>query len=131
MSLCWAARGGEALELSNPLSGELGITSAATCLPACLPGAKITDTHIHTYKEYAHRYSQSNQYMHREKDSRHIGDFFGSYLVGLYPENHNPKSQSRPHWTKLTHACFDQKIISMAFSPKKCEKRSKYTETAA
>ena len=99
--------------------------------PARLPGAKITDTHIHTYKEYAHRYSETTQYMHREEDSRHIGDFFGSYLVGLYPENHNPKSQSRPHWTKLTHACFDQKIISMAFSPKKCEKRSKYTETAA
>ena len=60
--------------------------------------------------------------MHREEDSRHIGDFFRSCLVGFYPENQNPKFQSGRHWTKLTHACFDQKIMNqpqnlMAFSP--------------
>ena len=46
VSLCWAARGGEALELSNPLSGELGITSAATCLPARSQNHRHTHSYI-------------------------------------------------------------------------------------
>ena len=119
LSLCWAARGVRHWSWVIRWVASWGLPRQP---PACLPGAKITDTHIHTYKEYAHRYSQTTQYMHREEDSRHIGDFFRSCLVGFYPENQNPKFQSGRHWTKLTHACIDQKIMNqpqnlMAFSP--------------
>ena len=60
--------------------------------PACLPAAKITDTHSHTYKEYAQRYSPSTRFMHRKEDSRQIAWGFLRELPG-WLVSRKPQSQ--------------------------------------
>ena len=60
--------------------------------PACLPAAKITDTHSHTYKEYAQRYSPSTRFMHRKEDSRQIAWGFLRELPG-WVVSRKPQSQ--------------------------------------
>ena len=119
MSLCWAARGGEALELSNPLSGELGITSAATCLPARSQNHRHTHSYIQKIRSYI--FTDNPIYAQRRRQSAHWGFLreLPCWLVSREPQS---QISVKNHWTKLTHACFDQKIMNqpqnlMAFSP--------------
>ena len=137
MSLCWAARGGEALELSNPLSGELGITSAATCLPtsACQEPKSQTHAFIHTKNTLIDIHSQTN-ICTEKKTVGTLGISSGATWLTCIQKTTIPNlSQDRIGPSLLATCLLRSKNNESAtefygiFANKR-EKRSKYTETA-
>ena len=104
VSLCWAARGGEALELSNPLSGELGITSAATCLPTSSQNHRHTQSYIQRIRSKI--FTVNPIYAQKRGQSAHcLGISSGATWLGCIQKTTIPN---------LSKACIGPSLLMLA-----------------